>query len=508
MSDSGKGFDRRSVLKGVGALLGGAAASPRLVAAEPTGQYVVSARGKGAGRRLEKAGFTVTRELAGGRVLLVAGGDDPASVNGIKNATRDVRLRLERPSRSAPLPKGTAETRAESLYPRQWDKQTTHAAAAHDVTTGEGATVAVIDTGSDLDHPDLAPNLVPGALFRRVAGTGPDDGVFTDSGVDVRLPEDPLTAADEVTDGGGAVVGYDPDAFEVTDDRHPSDDVDGHGSHVAGIAAASVGEEVDDGFTGVAGTAPDATVVPHRVFYWERQEVTFEGDGGERTEELVVTSTTTADVLAAIDFAANEVGVDAMNLSIGTPPLPPQLNSEGFRGAYRQVIQDAVSSDSVVVVSAGNSGTELNQGGAFTTPNSVPGATSVSATGPDDERAFYSNYGANEITLGAPGGGYETLEKTLSRDTEWPYPTNLVLSTTPPDVYGAAHSYFAGTSMAAPQVTGAAALVATANPDLSATQVESVLENSASDVSGQRRDDVGAGVLDVAAAVRAATDRR
>ncbi|MBV0923892.1 S8 family serine peptidase [Halomicroarcula limicola] len=508
MSDAGKGFDRRSVLKGAGALLGGAAVSPQLVAAESTDRYIVSARGRGVRRRLEKAGFTVTRELAGGRVLLAAGGDDPSSVDGVRSATRDVRLRLERPTRSASLPEDAAETRAESLYPMQWDKQTTHAAAAHDVTTGEGATIAVVDTGSDLDHPDLAPNLVPGALFRRVAGTDPDDGVFTESGTDVRLPEDPLTAADEVTNAEGTVVGYDPDAFAVTDDRHPSDDVDGHGSHVAGIAAASVGEEVSDGFTGIAGTAPDATVAPHRVFYWERQEVTFEGEGGERTEELVVTSTTTADILAAIDFAANEVGVDAMNLSIGTPPLPPQLNREGFRGAYRQVIQDAVSSDSLVVVSAGNSGTELNRGGVFTTPNSVPGATSVSATGPNDELAFYSNYGANEVTLGAPGGGYETLEKTLATDTEWPFPTNLVLSTTPPDVYGAAYSYFAGTSMAAPQVTGAAALVATANPDLSANQIESVLENSASDVSGQRRDAVGSGVLDVAAAVRAATDRR
>ncbi|MBX0322016.1 S8 family serine peptidase [Halomicroarcula sp. F13] len=508
MSDLGKGLDRRSVLEGVGALLGGAAVGPQLVSAGTADRYIVLTQGASVPARLEDAGFSVTRELAGGSVLLAAGTGDPASVRGVESAVRDVRLRLERPAKAVPRPDAAADTRDESLYQHQWDKQTTDAAEAHDVTTGEGATIAVVDTGTDIDHPDLAPNVTPGALFRRVAGTGSRDGVFTGTGVDVRLPSDPLTDADAVTNADGTVVGYEPSAFEVDQSRDASDDVEGHGSHVSGIAAASVGEAVVGDSTGIAGTAPDATIVPHRVFYWERRDVTYEGENGERTEELVVTSTTTADILAAVDFAANTLGVDAMNLSIGTPPLPPRLNSDGFRQAYRKVIQDAVSAGSVVVVSAGNSGTELDRGGVFTVPNSVPGATSVAATGPNDERVFYSNYGANEITLAAPGGGYETLAKTLSQETAWPFPTNLVLSTTPPDVYGAAYAYFAGTSMAAPQVAGAAALVAAVNPDLTASQVESVLTNTTKDATGQEVDDLGAGVLDVAAAVEAADDRR
>lgn len=491
------GATRRDVLKGIAAGTATLSATG-VVSAGDAGRYVVTALGGGTDRRLERAGFTVHRSLAGGDVLVVSGTDDPGDVRGVAAATRDVRLRLERPSVTE-APDETA-TDEEPLYGLQWDKQVTNVADAHDVTTGDGATVAIIDTGTDLDHPDLAANAVPGALFRRVAGRGDavvdglGDGLFAGQ-TDVRVPADPALEPHAVTDADGNAVGYDPAGFAV-EERDASDDVDGHGSHVSGITAASV-----NGF-GTAGTAPDATVVPHRVFYWERQEVTYEPtEGTEVTEELVVSTTTTADILAAIDFAANAVGVDAMNLSIGTPPLDPRANSEGFRQAYRLVIQDAVNAGSVVVVSAGNSDTELNKGGVFTVPNSVPGAMSIAATGPNDERSFYSNYGANEIDVAAPGGGYETQAKTLATDTAWPFPTNLVLSTTPLDVFGAAYAYFAGTSMAAPQVAGAAALVASVS-DANPHRIESVLERSAETATGTDRRDLGAGRLDVGAAIQ------
>ena len=499
---------RRDVLRGVAA--GTASLTfAGYASAGDANRYLVTTRGQGAANELERNGFAVRRSLAGGDVLVVAGSDDPATVRGVGSAVRDARFRLERPEVT-----GTAEEEAatdeESYYPLQWDKQTTNVADAHGTTTGEGSTVAIIDTGTDLDHPDLAPNAVPGALFRRVAG-GSDgladplgDGLYAGE-TDVRVPAGPDLESYAVTNYDGATVGYGPGGFDV-DTRDASDDVEGHGSHVSGIAAASVGEAVFPGFTGVAGTAPDAAIVPHRVFYWERREVTYAPEEGEEvTEELVVTSTTTADILAAIDFAANELGVDAMNLSIGTPPLPPRLNREGFRQAYRLVVQDAVNAGSVVVVSAGNSDTELNKGGVFTVPNSVPGAMSVAATGPNDERAFYSNYGANELDIAAPGGAYETLAKTLSTATEWPFPTNLVISTTPPDIYGAPYAYFAGTSMAAPQVAGAAALVASTG-EWSPSQIESVLERTSKSATGTDRRELGSGVLDVAGAVETADD--
>lgn len=500
---------RRGLLKGIAA--GGVSlAFAGYASAEGSDRYIVTARGAGADRHLERAGFEVRRSLADGDVLVVSGSGDPTDVRGVKDAVRDARFRLERPVEQRPAEDAAAETEDESLYPLQWDKQVTNAAEAHDTTTGEGATVAIIDTGTDLDHPDLAPNVTRGALFRRVAGRGDDvvdslpDGLFAGE-TEVRVPTQPELDPYEVTDYGGNIVGYEPAGFDE-EQRDASDDVEGHGSHVSGIAAATVGEEVFPDFTGVAGMAPDATIVPHRVFYWELQEVTYEPtEGQEETMELVVTSTTTADILAAIDFAANELGVDAMNMSIGTPPLPPQLNRSGFRQAYRLVIQDAVNAGSFVAVSAGNSNTELNKGGVFTVPNSVPGATSIGATGPNDKRVFYSNYGANELSLAAPGGGYETLEKTLSTETEWPFPTNLVISTTPPDIYGAAYAYFAGTSMAAPQVAGAAALLAS-ETDLNPNQIESTLERTAEKATGTDRRELGAGRLDAAAAVEDAVD--
>lgn len=133
---------------------------------------------------------------------------------------------------------------------------------------------------------------------------------------------------------------------------------------------------------------------------------------------------------------AGAVTADA-NMSIGTSPLPPQVNAGGIRGALERIIDTATARGSVVVVSAGNAAANLQQGGYFTLPNSIAGAMSISATGPNDKRVFYSNFGTNEIDVGAPGGGYETLEKTLSTDTEWPFPTNFVFNTLDPDtLYG------------------------------------------------------------------------
>ncbi|WP_458204481.1 S8 family peptidase [Haladaptatus sp. NG-SE-30] len=302
--------------------------------------------------------------------------------------------------------------------------------------------IAIIDTGIDVSHPDLEGN--------------------------VNADECRLFKYGEIT----------PDTTDVY----------GHGTHVAGIAAAS-----NDGTTGVVGTVPDAELVSLRVFYYDDVD----GDG---TAEL---TTITSDILLAIDYAAS-LGADAMNMSIGTPPLPPHYNQYGFRQAYRLVIEDAVRRGSVVVVSAGNAGTDLGKHGLFTTPNSVPSAMSVSATGPNYALVFYSNYGTSEVDIGAPGGGYETLEKTLSDETEWPFPTNLVLSSVPPELYDAYYAYFAGTSMGAPQVTGTAALVRSKFPELPTKQVEQALEQGADLLQGKNDSELGAGRVNATGALREA----
>ncbi|WP_137286394.1 S8 family peptidase [Halorussus salinisoli] len=421
---------RRTFIKSA-AVAGLTLSAVRPVAAGDDTRYVVNTDGSGVKSNVEDAGYAVQHEL-GGNVYLVVGSSDDRSdlenVNGVGKVSRDVNLEFEKPEKDH-----ENTTTDDELYPYQWDKQVTDVSEAHDTATGEGARLAIIDTGIDVDHPDLQAN------------------VDADAG---RL-------------------------FKFGDVTHDETDVYGHGTHVAGIAAAS-----DDGTTGIVGTAPDAELVSLRVFYYADYD-----DDGE--EELF---TTVGDILTAIDYAAS-IDADAANMSIGTPPLPPQVNGGGIRGAYERVVRSATQRGTVVVASAGNSSADLQHEGYFTTPNSISGAMSISATGPNDERVFYSNYGTNEIDVGAPGGGYETLEKTLSEDTEWPYPTNLVLSSVPPDIYGAYYAYFAGTSMAAPQVTGTVGLVRSQSPDASTEKVEQAIRDGAEGVNGQSSADLGAGRL-------------
>ncbi|NHN48672.1 S8 family serine peptidase [Halostella sp. JP-L12] len=428
-------IQRRDFIKGIAAS-GLSLAFTGLVGAQDDATFLVVADGD-VRRGIEDAGFAVRQELADGSVYVVVGSeddrDDLDAVEGVSEVARDVRFEFEGPERVEQADTTTDEDR----YPLQWDKQVTDVAEAHETTAGEGTRLAIIDTGIDFDHPDLKDNV--NAEVSRLFRYG-----------------------------------------EVTSD---AEDVHGHGTHVAGIAAAS-----DEGTTGIVGTAPDAELVSLRVFYYDDVD----GDGDQ---EL---TTTTADILTAIDHAAS-LDADAANLSIGTPPLPPETNATGIKVAYQRVAQDAVRRGTLVVVSAGNSDANLQQGGYFTVPNSVAGAMSVSATGPNDERVFYSNYGTNEIDVGAPGGGYETLEKTLADDTEWPFPTNLVLSSVPPELYdGDYYAYFAGTSMAAPQVTGLAGLIRAADSGLNANQVEQAIKDGAELVDGQSDPDLGAGRINAA----------
>ncbi|WP_207587309.1 S8 family serine peptidase [Halomontanus rarus] len=449
------------------------------VSASGRQRYVVVAPGQGTTRTLEQEGFDVAAELADGSVLLVDGPTDAAAdlerIGGVRSAATDVRLEVDLPPVSAGVERSQASE--PTLYDLQWDKQVTDALAAHELATGAGTTLAILDTGIDPDHPDLARNVDEDASRLFAAG-------------------DPIDADDNPWD------------------------TDGHGTHVAGIAAAT-GEGGAAG-TGIVGMAPEATLVSAKVFWFE---VPADGD-----EDDPVLMTTTGDILRAVDYAAS-IDADAANLSLGTAPLPPQANAGGIRTANQRVIRHAVRQGTVVVASAGNDAANLQQGGYFSLPNSTAGAISVSATGPNDELVFYSNYGTNEVDVAAPGGGYETEAKTLCTEAgivagscegegdgdgeeeengddgadanctecepgEWPYPTNLVYSSVPPEVYGEPYAYFAGTSMAAPQVTGLVGLVRELQPDANPNRVEGAIEHGAEGHPGRGDPELGAGRID------------
>lgn len=488
-------INRRGVLKGITAgALSLTAVGP--VSAGNETRYIVVVKGRGAHQRIKKEGFTIQQELAEGEVLGVVGSGDRADledVKGVKSVAEDYNIRWD----GAELTEN-AETTDDKFFDLQWDKQVTDVPEAHDTATGDGTTLAIIDTGVDHDdHPDL-PNVdaAEGRLFR-------EGSVKSGTGT-VEFPAD----VDDLCAGTTTIM----------DDL--ADDVLGHGTHVAGIAAAS-----REGTTGVVGTAPDATIVPLRVFYWDEMKSDCDGDKEKETNAAALT-TTLGDILTAIDYAAS-IDADAANMSLGTPPLPPQFNATGIRAAYQRVIESAVRRGTVVVASAGNSAEDLQRGGEFVVPAGVPGSLTVSATGPNDLRSFYSNYGTNVIDVGAPGGGYETLEKTFETKeedddddvdepdepgVEWPFPTNLVLNATDPEGYlvkgpelpdNSQYAYFAGTSMAAPQVTGTVGLIRELHPDAEPKKVQQAIEQGAEGVNGKNDPDLGAGRLNANGALDA-----
>ncbi len=412
---------RRRVLQGIttaGLSVGMVGAG----SAGSTATYVVTGGSRG---RLEDAGFSVTRELAGGSVSIVSGPDgsegDLESVSGVSGVTENFEVDFADPVESAD-PQTTDD--AEHTE-KQWDKEITDTFEAHDHATGKGSRIVIADTGVDGTHPDL-------------------EGNFNEE-----------LSVSVVNEG------------EIT--AHEGDTGD-HGTHVAGIAAAS-------GAEGVTGTAPDAEIVSVRV--------------------LGPDSSSFADILVGAEYAA-EIGADVANYSLGAAPQPAQANSEGLRIAVQRVMQDVARRGTLSTTSAGNDATNLQQGQSCWTyevdgeeveecdnwhylPGTVEGAVTVSATGPGDGLSFYSNYGTNAIEVGAPGGGRADPDENEQED--------FVLSTVP----GEGYAWFAGTSMAAPQVAGLVGLVRELEPDMNANQVENNIAHGAELVNGRSSAEFGAG---------------
>ena len=391
-------LNRRTMIAGIPTAIG-LTAIGTASADEDRARYVVSG---GNPTQLERAGFTVVHEITRANVYLVVGpqDEDPSDVNDVDAAFEDFAYGLD-------VPADPIATDAEGeLEDEQWDKQLINAFDAHAHATGSGTRVGIIDTGVYDGHPDLG-------------------------NVD--------------TDASRTFVDW--------QESEHTGDVQYHGTHVAGIAAAT-------GASGVTGVAPDAEIVSLRVF-------PAEGD-------LLAT---VGDSLLALDYAA-ERGLDVVNMSIGSPPQPPQENQEGYRIARQRVVRSVAQRGTSVVVSAGNDSQNLQQGGWVSLWGSIPRASSISATTEDDELAEFSNYGANEISVGAPG---EMILSTFD-------PNNEALP-------GAEYASISGTSMSAPQVTGLAALVRELDPSANVNQVENVIERGA-EGSGRGDPETGAGRID------------
>jgi serine protease len=263
------------------------------------------------------------------------------------------------------------------------------------------------------------------------------------------------------------VAGYDffDSDNDPTDPGCSADPADwSHGTHVAGTIAALTNN--GRGVAGVTwgGTTP-IRIMPLRAL-------------GEDSGECGVGFV--SDVAAAIEHAAQN-GARIVNLSLGSPSDHPAL---------RSAVQTAVSQGVVLVASAGN---DPSAGVLY--PAAYPEVIAVAATDCRGQRASYSAYGP-QVFIAAPGGGAATPSPCGTTP-------DFVLSTSHNRTNGPSYVWMAGTSMAAPHVSGVAALLFGRGWTTPAA-IRSRLQATATDIPPSGRDNyTGWGLVNAAAAVGA-----
>jgi subtilisin family serine protease len=259
--------------------------------------------------------------------------------------------------------------------------------------------VAVIDTGIDYTHQDLAYN-----IWRKPAG-------FAATGVDA--------LGDSIT---GDVVGWD----FVHNDNLPFDD-NQHGTHCAGV----IGATGNDG-KGISG-------VNQRVSIMAVKFLSASGSGD------------TASAIKSIDYAVSR-GAKVLSNSWGG-------KGDDSNGALKDAVVRAGQAGVLFVAAAGNDSTNNDTTEVFPASYNTENMVAVAATSETDGMAFFSNYGAKSVHVGAPG-------------------TN-VYSTVPGNKY----AKLSGTSMACPHVAGEAALIWSQYPNADYKEIKRRIMESGDPIS-------------------------
>lgn len=334
----------------------------------------------------------------------------------------------------------------DTAFDEQWPLAQINAPLAWDITTGTKAgggdiVIAILDTGVLVDHPDLQDNkLVSGYDFvRNIQSSGDGNGLDSN-------PNDP-----------GVANNY---AF--------------HGTHVAGIAAATSNNAL-----GMTGVSWDAKIMPVRVLDINGTGSSYSMIQGLRYAARLSNDSGTLPAQAA----------DVINLSLGSTFDAQSAPAE--QELFNQIYSAGIS----VVAAAGNSASST----PFY-PASYPTVISVSATDIGEKLAPYSNFG-NNIDVAAPGGIRSIF---LGSD-------NPVLSLGASYTNGLFDSYNLngkqGTSMASPHVAGVIALMKAVYPQLTAQQVTNLLGNGllTNDLAPEGKDSAfGYGLIDALKAVNEA----
>ena len=301
---------------------------------------------------------------------------------------------------------------------------------AWEVSTGsKGVVVAVVDSGIDYNHPDLADN-----IWTNSGEMGTDS-----NGLD--------KSANGIDDDGN---GYTDDfrGWDFVDNDNDPMDTNGHGTHVAGIIGAS-----GNNGRGIAGVNWRVSLVPLRILDTLGQ--------GE-----------TSSAVKALEYAT-QMGFHIVNNSYAG-------------GAFDQNMEDAISEardqDVLFVAAAGNEGSNNDNTPIYPASYNLDNVLVVGASDKSDNLAYFSNYGLTSVDLVAPG---EDILSTYLNKT---------------------YRYLSGTSMAAPHVSGAAALLSSKTPSMTFSQLKTTLTTSVDSFSHFQTKIASSGRLNLARAIGGTPD--
>ena len=360
---------------------------------------------------------------------------------------------------------------SEPLGPCQWDMALINASesGSYSIATGAGVKVGIIDSGVDMTHPDIAPNLDVGLSCSFIF-----DGTPT---------ADPA----EIANGDCSI-------------KSAVQDLNGHGSHVASTIGAPING------VGIAGVAPDATLIGLKAC----TKVGF----------------CFADSVAAALRYAGDQQLDIVNLSLFADPYLYYCKSDAEQRAILNELEDAAryarQQGVLIVAAAGNEQADLQHPGlddispdwppdseeirdiknnCRVAPAEFPGVLTVSATGPVGYPGYnlwiadYSSVGMSRVDVAAPGGDYfqatgtvqDAIPAALTSTSDpvdgiWDFFDFLEQAAFPALTIldgDARYGYLNGTSMASPHAAGVAALVKEMHPNWSPGAVKAAVQRSA-----------------------------